>query len=105
MMVGQLRFCLNSNPVPTKPTLFLKYTVIAVPIHFLQPGQTGRIDQLLGSRDDVHRLHELGFRSGASVEMVQSGATCIVKLCGSKFCLRAGECLGVLVQVQPGEAA
>lgn len=53
--------------------------------------------------DQVHRLEELGMRSGAEVQMVQPGSACIVRLAGSKLCVRADELLRVLVR--PGAGA
>ena len=51
-----------------------------LPLHMLAAGQCARIDQLLGRPDEIHRLQELGMRVGTPIEMLQSGATCIVKL-------------------------
>ncbi len=67
------------------------------PLELLPPGQTARIDQLLGDADSVHRLHEMGLRIGDQVEMVQSGSPCIVRLRGHKLCIREGSLFQVLV--------
>ena len=72
------------------------------PLQMLSAGQRARIDQLLGRPDDVHRLEELGMRVGSSVEMLQRGTTCIVKLDGSRLAFRHDE--GCHVLVRPGEA-
>jgi Fe2+ transport system protein FeoA len=80
-----------------------------VPLPLLRPGQRAAIDQLIGRDDDVHRLQELGMRVGSTVEMLQSGSPCIVKLDGTKLCFRACEVTSVLVRlggaVRPGEVA
>ena len=68
-------------------------------LHDLRPGQKGRIGQLVGRPDHVHRLEELGFLHGSSIEMVRSGNTCIVRLSGAKLCFRQNDALGVLVHV------
>lgn len=73
-----------------------------IPLHLLAPGQSGEISQLLGRPDDVHRLQELGFQSGALVEMVRSGSPCIVQISGQKLCFRETELFQVLVR--PGAA-
>jgi ferrous iron transport protein A len=72
------------------------------PLQMLCTGQRARNDQLLGRPDEVHRLQELGMRVGAPVEMLQSGATCIVKLDGTRLAFRDHEGCRVLVRV--GEA-
>ena len=64
----------------------------------LAAGQAARVDQLLGSPGDVHRLQEMGLRHGAWIEMVQPGSPCIVRLDGSKLCLRDANLFQVLVQ-------
>lgn len=74
-----------------------------LPLQMLAAGQRARIDQLVGRPDDVHRLQELGMRVGAAVEMLQSGATCIVKLAGSRLAFRDHDGFCVLVRV--GDAA
>ena len=74
-----------------------------IPLSALQPGECGQIDQLIGRHEDVHRLQELGLRLGTSVEMVQSGVPCIVKLGGTKLCFRGCDATSVLVRL--GEVA
>ena len=69
-----------------------------IPLNLLSPGQSGNVGHITGLPEQVHRLHELGLRSGATIEMVQSGTSCIVRLAGQKLCLRADELLQVLVR-------
>jgi len=73
-----------------------------IPLHLLQAGQTAQIDQLFGDGETVHRLEEMGVRSGVTVEMVQSGLPCIIRLGGHKLCFRSSEACNVLVR--PGSA-
>lgn len=61
-------------------------------------GQKGRIDQVLGDVDQVHRLRELGLRDGVEIEMLQPGSPCIVRLAGHKLCFRGNEATNVLVR-------
>jgi ferrous iron transport protein A len=75
----------------------------SIPLAMLRPGQLARIDQLMGGEDEVHRLQELGMRVGTTIEMVQSGSPCIVKLDGNKLCFRSTEATSVLVRL--GDAA
>lgn len=79
-----------------KPHLPMNDTL---PLPLLASGQRGRIEQLLGRPEDVHRLEELGMRVGRPVEVVQGGRTCIVKLDGTRLAIRDHEGLQVLVRL------
>jgi ferrous iron transport protein A len=72
------------------------------PLQMLAAGQRARVDQLLGRPDEVHRLQELGIRVGTPIDMLQSGATCIVKLDGARLAFRDHDGCRVLVKL--GEA-
>lgn len=74
-----------------------------IPLRYLMPGQTAEVGQLMGSAEQVHRLEELGLRSGVRIEMLQSGSPCIIRLSGSKLCFRDSDAIRVLVR--PGESA
>lgn len=69
-----------------------------IPLHCMFAGQKGRIDQVLGDVDQVHRLRELGLRDGVEIEMLQPGSPCIVRLAGHKLCFRGNEATNVLVR-------
>ena len=72
-------------------------SIPSIPLNFLSVGQSGKISQLLGLPDEVHRLEELGLRAGVEVEMVQAGLPCIIRLAGHKLCFRGDEGFAVLV--------
>jgi Fe2+ transport system protein FeoA len=69
-----------------------------IPLNLLAPGQSANVDRITGLPEQVHRLEELGLRGGATIQMVQSGRSCIIRLAGQKLCLRADELLRVLVR-------
>lgn len=69
-----------------------------IPLSLLESGKRGQIDQLCGLPEDVHRLEELGLRVGVTVEVVQSGIPCIVRMEGQKLCFRDCDCLSILVR-------
>ena len=69
-----------------------------IPLNALATGESASIDHVAGMPEHVHRLHELGVRGGATVEMVQAGSPCIVRLAGQKFCFRADDLFSVLVR-------
>jgi Fe2+ transport system protein FeoA len=68
-----------------------------VPLSLLTAGQSATISQVLGKADHVHRLQELGFRDGTTIEMVQPGSPCIIRLGSHKLCFRPDELTSVLV--------
>jgi len=70
-----------------------------LPLHLLQPGQHAVVAQLLGQREHVQRLEELGLRAGAAVEVVQSGSPCLLRLGSSVLAIRDGDAFSVLVRV------
>jgi ferrous iron transport protein A len=70
-----------------------------IPLIHLASGTSAEVGQLVGHPHDVHRLEELGLRSGAKIEMVRSGSPCIIRLAESKFCFRPSEAMGVLVRI------
>ena len=76
---------------------------VTIPLHLLQPGQQGRVEQLTGAPDVVKRLEEMGLREGIEVEMVQSGSPCIIRLGDSRLCFREAQMIHVMVSL--GEAS
>jgi ferrous iron transport protein A len=66
-------------------------------LNLLDSGERARVELVVGAPEDVHRLEELGFRTGSEVEMVRAGTPCIVRLGNSQFCLRHAEVFHVLV--------
>ncbi len=72
-----------------------------LPLDLLAAGQSGRVHQVVGPRDEVHRLEEMGLRQGTRVEVVQPGSPCIIRLAGQRICFRPGEAGHVLVETGP----
>ena len=70
-----------------------------LPLNMLTLGQKALIRQIIGQTSAVQRLTELGFTSGAEIQVLQHGSPCIVRLEESKLCFRDTEALNVLVQV------
>ena len=70
-------------------------------LEHLRTGQSARVDRIVGHRDHVHRLNEMGFRGGTTVEMFRPGSPCIVRMAGNKVCIRADDSLRVLVWPDP----
>lgn len=70
-----------------------------IPLDLLAAGEQGRIHELDGSPEFVHRLAEMGLRIGASVSMVQPGSPCILAVGNHRFSLRIDDAATVLVEV------
>jgi ferrous iron transport protein A len=70
-----------------------------LPLHLLARGESAEIDQLIGQAEQVHRLEELGLRSGVRVEMIQPGSPCIIRTpSDQRLCFRDTEMFGILVR-------
>src|SRR5262245_44341696 len=68
-----------------------------IPLRQLPRRSRAGAGAVLGLPDVGHRLEELGLRQGTSVEMIQAGSPCIIRLAEHKLCFRADELLSVLV--------
>ena len=73
-----------------------------IPLRMLAAGQQADIRQLMGRPEAVHRLEEMGLRTGAEVEMVQPGSPCIIRLGSQTLCFRADELTSILVAPRAG---
>ncbi len=51
-----------------------------LPLHLLNPGESGCVLDVAGNDSFVSRLDEMGLRAGANIRMVQPGHPCIVAL-------------------------
>ncbi len=71
----------------------------AIPLKQLLVGQRARITRVLGHPDHVHQLAEFGLRGGTKIEMFRPGNPCIIRLAGSKVCLRSDDLLNVMVEL------
>jgi ferrous iron transport protein A len=70
-----------------------------IPLEMLTAGEQGRIQEMDGTPDFVHRLEEMGLRVGATVCMVKPGSPCIVAVDNHRFSLRIEDSATVLVEV------
>lgn len=97
----------HNRPIPLRSHPFGFAVHDLIPLQQLRAGQKAAIGQLMGGPDDVHRLEELGLRTGTVVEMVQTGVPCIIRVGGSKLCFRDCEVFRILVSlpITAGEVA
>ncbi len=69
-----------------------------IPLDRLHVGDTAEIVTVLGRAELVHRLNELGLRTGSEISVIQAGCPCIIRLAGQTLCFRSNELLRVLVR-------
>lgn len=72
-----------------------------LPLNSLARGQLARVARVVGRPDQVHRLEEFGLRLGTWIQMFLPGNPCIVRMAGSKLCLRVDKRLNILVEPAP----
>jgi Fe2+ transport system protein FeoA len=77
-----------------------------LPLEFLRAGEWADIAEVLGEPSWVGRMAELGLRAGCRVQVIQGGSPCLVKVNGSRLCLRGEQAMQILVRpVALGPAA
>lgn len=69
-----------------------------VPLNQLSSGQPAEISDIKGQAGHVHRLHEFGLRLGTRIQMFRPGNPCIIRMAGSKVCIRMDDSLQVMVK-------
>ncbi|VTS03178.1 FeoA family protein [Tuwongella immobilis] len=69
-----------------------------VPLEFLRAGEWAEVEQVVGDGDWVHRMAELGLRTGCKLQMLRPGSPCMLAVGATKLCLRCDDCGQVLVR-------
>lgn len=70
-----------------------------VPLSLLRAGQCGRVGEVMGNVELVHRLREMGLYHGATVRMIRPGSPCIIGLDGQRLGFRGDDLARVLVRI------
>lgn len=70
-----------------------------VPLELLRSGEHGRVCEVDGRPDFVHRLEEMGLRPGVTVRMLRPGSPCILDLNHQRLTFRAEQSANVFVEV------
>jgi ferrous iron transport protein A len=73
-----------------------------IPLSRLRAGQGGRVGEVRGNVDMVHRLREMGLYDGAQVQMIRPGSPCIIRLQGQRLGFRMDDVAHVLVRLGAG---
>jgi ferrous iron transport protein A len=77
----------------------------ALPLEFLRAGEFADVTEVTGEPTWIGRMAELGLRAGSRLQVIQGGSPCLVKVNGSRLCLRGEQAMQILVQVVPPEPA
>jgi ferrous iron transport protein A len=77
-----LRFSLNKLPAETKVVPPL------IPLEFVPDGEWAEIGEITGEPVWVHRMAELGLRTGSQFQVVRQGSPCLVQIGCSRLSLR-----------------
>lgn len=64
----------------------------------LESGELAEVGWVVGDREWVARMAELGLRPGQQLRILQSGSPCVVSLGGSRLSLRCGKAGRVYVR-------
>lgn len=70
-----------------------------VPLESLRAGERGRILELDGVPELVHRLEEMGIREGTQVKMLKTGSPCILEIHQHRLSFRVDNSVSILVEV------
>jgi ferrous iron transport protein A len=70
-----------------------------IPLSLLRAGEAGRVGDVVGNVELVHRLREMGLYNGAKVRMIRPGSPCIIGLDGQRLGFRGDDLARVLVRV------
>lgn len=68
-----------------------------VPLELMQAGESGQVVEVGGEANLVHRLEEMGIRTGVALRVVRGGCPCIVHVGGQRLSLRGAGQVTVLV--------
>ena len=69
-----------------------------LPLEFLHNGDWGDIAEITGEPSWVHRLAELGVRTGCRVCVLQGGSPCLVEIGGVRISVRSDLATHILVR-------
>lgn len=75
-----------------------------IPLDMLAAGEQADVAHISGDLAWINRLAEMGLREGCRLQMLQPGATCLLKLADCKLCLRGHESSQILVELKPALA-
>jgi Fe2+ transport system protein FeoA len=69
-----------------------------LPLELVRSGEWAEIQEVVGRRDLVSRMAELGLRAGSRLRVLRQGRTCLLQLAGARLSLRSDDETRVLVR-------
>jgi Fe2+ transport system protein FeoA len=73
-------------------------TETLIPLELLGTGEWADVAEICGETASVHRLAEMGVRSGCRLCVLQSGSPCLLQVGNMRLCLRTGLPTEILVR-------
>lgn len=70
-----------------------------VPIEFLRPGESGRVETIDGDALFVERLEAMGVRRGVLLQLIRGGTPCILAIGNQRLSFRGEEAARILVEL------
>jgi Fe2+ transport system protein FeoA len=67
------------------------------PLELLSNGQEARIVEVSGDCVQVHRLAEIGIRSGSMLQMIRTGEPCLLAIDGRRLSVRLNNDVDIFV--------
>lgn len=68
-----------------------------LPIDQLRPQEQAQVVDVVGDDDEVHRLSEMGLRSGSHIRMIRPGSPCLLAIDGKRLSIRVRSSTDILV--------
>ena len=69
-----------------------------LPLELLDSGEWADVAEICGEPAWVHRLAELGIRSGCRLYVLQAGSPCLLEIGGVRLSLRSDQATRILVR-------
>ena len=69
-----------------------------MPLDMLRPGEWADVEEITGTPEWIGRLAELGLQHGCRLQVLQPGATCLLRVADCKLCIRGDDFAQILVR-------
>jgi ferrous iron transport protein A len=73
-----------------------------IPLEFVSAGEWAEVEEISGEPVWVHRMAELGLRTGSRLQVVRQGSPCLLQVGCSRLSLRGKSATGILVRPLAG---
>jgi Fe2+ transport system protein FeoA len=69
-----------------------------LPLELLSPGDHAVVEDIQGDAHWICRMAEFGLQHGCRLQVLRSGAPCLLQLPGCQLCLRSDDSMRILVR-------